>query len=388
MKILHTSDWHLGHMLYNYDRTDEHQSMIDAMVDIVDTHKPDLMVLCGDVCDNGQPSASVQTMFVNALEKLKSAHPEMAIVVTAGNHDSPSKHDIFKAVWARFNVHTFGNVNTEDLNSHIVELDGKGYVIAVPYVNARSMPQGLYQSLLDEVEQRNTDSLPVIMMAHTTVAGSDFSGHDKTDDRIVGNIEACNIADMGTGYDYLALGHIHRKQFVHGGDGRVRYSGTPVAKTFDECYAHGVSIVEIARHGDRPTVTEVEIQPLHPLVNLPADGGFCDLEKGLELLEAFPGDSPAYLRLNVEVKDFLPPTAMQRAQQAIEGKQCSLLNINARKAVSERVASVAMTVQEFQAEAPIDIAARYAADRGLDFDDDLRELFREVVELVNNEERN
>ena len=99
MKILHTSDWHLGHTLYNYDRTEEQQDMLKQMVDIVVEQKPDVFLLCGDVYHTSQPSASVQTMLANALVRIHDAHPQMAIIMTAGNHDSGSKHEIFRIPW-------------------------------------------------------------------------------------------------------------------------------------------------------------------------------------------------------------------------------------------------------------------------------------------------
>ena len=87
MKILHTSDWHLGHILYNYDRTQEQLCMLEQMVNIVKEQKPDVFLLCGDVYHTPQPSAAVQTMLTNALLNIHKAQPEMVIVVTVGNHD-------------------------------------------------------------------------------------------------------------------------------------------------------------------------------------------------------------------------------------------------------------------------------------------------------------
>ena len=82
MKILHTSDWHLGHTLYNYDRTEEQKSMLQQMEDIVKEEKPDVFLLCGYVYHTAQPSAAVQTMFTEALVRIHDAHPGMTIVIT------------------------------------------------------------------------------------------------------------------------------------------------------------------------------------------------------------------------------------------------------------------------------------------------------------------
>ena len=92
MKILHTSDWHLGHTLYNHSRNEEQQAMLDQMADIVKEQQPDVFLLCGDVFHTSQPSNAIQTMLSDGLVKIHEAHPQMTIVMTAGNHDSGTKH--------------------------------------------------------------------------------------------------------------------------------------------------------------------------------------------------------------------------------------------------------------------------------------------------------
>ena len=116
------------------------------------------------------------------------------------------------------------------------------------------------------------EDLPVVMIAHATVKGCDFRGHDHATEYAVGGIDSLELEEMGEGYDYLALGHIHHEQFVHSGKHNVRYSGTPLPVSFDESYPHSVSIVEIGKHGDTPTVEQIGIRNPHPLVTLPTDG--------------------------------------------------------------------------------------------------------------------
>lgn len=386
MKILHTSDWHLGHTLYSYDRTEEQTAMLLQMVNIVRDEKPDVFLLSGDVYHTPQPSAAVQTMFTNALVEIHDAHPQMTIVITAGNHDSGTKHEIYSTPWKTLKVYTIGSVDASQKDDLIIEIPDKGFVIAVPYVNERNMSKGLFQALTDAVAKRNKKNLPVIMTAHTTVRGCDFSGHENASEFAVGGIDAYDLDDMGTGYDYLALGHIHHGQFVHGGHHRVRYSGTPIPISFDENYKHSVSVVEIGRHGEVPMVKEVEIQPHRPLVTLPTEGT-ATWEEAKELLENFPDNIEAYIRLNVEVDDFLPVEANAEALLITEDKRCKFCLINARRLKNRRGEAKVMSVQEFKTEAPIDIAERYAGDMGIEFDKDMKELFRETLAAVREESR-
>ena len=387
MKILHTSDWHLGHTLYNYDRAEEQQAMLEQMVSIVEEQKPDVFLLCGDVYHTPQPSAAVQTMLSDGLVRIHEANPQMTIVMTAGNHDSGTKHEIFQTPWKALKVYAIGQLEKEDLDEHIIEVPGKGWIVAVPYANERNIPEGFFQQLLDRVAERNAENLPVVMTAHTTVKGCDFTGHDHATEYTVGGIDSLELDEMGEGYDYLALGHIHHGQFVHSGKHNVRYSGTPLPVSFDENFSHSVSMVEIGKHGDTPKVEEIDIQNPHPLVTLPTDG-LATWEAAKELLSQFPDDIPAYIRLNVEIEDFLPVEANAEAASLAEGKQCRFCCINAkRKAVRQDDVQV-LTVQEFQEEKPIEIARRYAEYEGISFDEEMQTMFNEVMDMVAEESRN
>lgn len=387
MKILHTSDWHLGHTLYSYDRKEEQEDMLRQMVEIVKEHKPDLFLLAGDVYHTSQPSAAVLKQFVDALTLILNANPEMTIVATAGNHDSGTRHEIYSTPWKAQNVYTIGNLSRDNITDHIISIPGKGYVLAIPYTYERNIPDGFFQQLLDTVAEMNSENMPVIMTAHTTVNGCDFAGHDYTSESTIGGIDAIDIKQMGEGYDYLALGHIHHAQFVHTGKHNVRYSGTPIAVSFDENYPHTVSLVEIGSHGERPNVKEIDIHNIHPLVTLPTEG-FTSWDDAKKLFANFPDDIPAYIRLNVEVEDMLPPNANDEARAIANGKKCKFCIINAKRKEREKSDAKILSVQEFQAESPLDIAMRYANDKGCTFDDDIKELFNEVIKIINEETRN
>lgn len=387
MKILHTSDWHLGHVLYGYDRTEEQQAMLNQIEGIIRNEKPDAMVLSGDVYHTSQPSAAVQTMFTDAIMAMHRACPTMTIVITAGNHDSGSKHEIFQTPWRELKVFAIGNIDKENLDSHIIEVPRKGWIVAVPYTYERNIPDGFFQQLLDKVAERNTDNLPVVMMAHTTIEGCNFTGHDNADERTVGGIDSMPHDALGAGYDYLALGHIHHAQFIHNTEHRMRYSGTPIAVSFDETYEHSVSMVEIGKHGDIPQVEAITIDNPHPLVNLPSQGN-ASWDKVKKLLKDFPSDNPAYIRLNVEVETYLPEGSQNEARTITSGKRCRVCHFNTKRVERENTQAQVLTVQELQEIKPIDIARRYAEYVNVAFDDKMEEMFNEVLVALQQEERN
>ena len=174
---------------------------------------------------------------------------------------------------------------------------------------------------------------------------------------------------------------------MHTGKHNARYSGTPIAISFDENYSHSISIVEIEKNGDTPKVDTIEIENPRPLVTLPTEG-MVTWEEAKQLLADFPDDIPAYIRLNVEIEDFLPVEANAEAQTLTEGKICRFCHINAKRKAAKQAEAKVLTVQEFQTEEPIDIAKRYAEDMGITFDDEMATLFNETLEIINADSRN
>ena len=391
MKILHTSDWHLGHLLYNHDRTEEQQSMLDQMVEIVKEEQPDVFILAGDVYDTSQPSAAAQTMFNKIIIRLHDTHPGMTIVATAGNHDSGSKHEIFRTPWEYLNVHTIGNLDKENPSSHIIEIPKIGFVIAVPYAHERFLRDGVFQQLIDEVANRNTARLPVILCAHTSITGANFTGHENATGKNIGGIDAVNVNIIGNGYDYLALGHIHKPQFIHTGKHNVRYSGTPIAISFDENNEHTITLLEIHQHGEILTEKNFRFIPIHnphPLTTIPEEG-FAAWENIKESLKNFPDDAPDYIRLNIKAGDVRKTEAYREGENIVSGKQCKILFINIEKAQDGNgsQSQTQLTVEELQQISPIEIARLYAKDTGKVFDEDMEQLFNETLQILNEEER-
>lgn len=387
MKILHTSDWHLGHLLYGSDRGEEQAAMTEQLKGILQEEKPDTLIVSGDIFHTSQPSASIQTFFTESIMRFHAAVPEMTIIIIAGNHDSASRHEVTKVLWETQGVYMLGSVDKDHLEDLIVEVPGKGFVIAIPYINERSIPDGFYQSLLNLTASRNNENLPVVMAAHLTVSGSDFTGHEDIRDVTVGGIDSVDLATLGTGYDYLALGHIHRPQTLPGSDNRARYCGTPIAISFDEAFSHSVSIVEIASHGERPEIRTIDIRNPRPLVTLPTKG-FGKWDDVMELLKQFPKDKPAYLRLNVEVEDYLPKSADADAKALLKDTPVKFTYINSHRRETASGTRKGVTVAEFQAMNPLTVAEMYAKDSGLSFEDELKDLFREAEAQVEQDKRN
>ncbi|MGI6223127.1 MAG: metallophosphoesterase family protein [Prevotella sp.] len=384
-KILHTSDWHLGNSLYGYDRNDEQLDMLRQIQTIVEEQKPDLFLLSGDIYHNAQAPASVQHEFANFLVTLHEEAPDMDIVVTAGNHDSGARHDIFSKPWERFRVHSFGLLDRDQpLDHHILHFPGKAWVVALPYFYASEESfTSVFRKLIEYVESQNEEKEPVVVMAHITVGGCDFTGHKRIGTATIGGLDAVDMGKLHGSFDYMALGHIHHAQWL-GGANRIRYCGSPLPVSFDENYEHSVSIIDIGHHGDVPSLKTVSIQPMRPLITLP-EKGYGDWDELMQKLKDFPADEEAYIRLNVASDTKLPPAPDVEARQAVEGKRCRYCVINIEHTEVEEQEQFDMDIHEFQQAEPLDIIKRYTKDTGKSFTDDMETIFKQVVDEVERE---
>ena len=395
-KFIHTSDWHLGQNFYGYDRSEEQAHFLRQLVDIVRQHQPDALLVSGDIFHTAAPSSAAVTLYVNAMLDIHNACPTMAIVVIAGNHDSASRLQCDSRLWELAGVRVLGGIARDseglaDLNRHIIHVKDKGIVAAVPFAYPASFPlvndehvgsdqrQPVYfQSLLDHVNAQNPAQLPVVLMAHLAVNGSDFTGHE------VGMMECVEVGVLGNGYDYAALGHIHRPQDV---SERARYCGTPLAVSFDEQCEHSVSIVEIEAHGSMPRVTTERIENIKPLRTIPA-GPPVDFEAALEQLQVLVPDERAYVRLNVLVDRYLPNGAQERAALAVADKQCRFCEIKKTATVEVSHAVSQMTMEEFNHKHPIEVAQQFYLEKyQREMTDEEKEMFNYVYQLVQEEAR-
>ena len=109
MKILHTSDWHLGQIFYGYERNEEHRAFLKSLSGIVGDEQPDAMIVCGDVFHNSTPSAAARKIYVDGMLEICRACPGMTVAVIAGNHDSPSRLEADAGLWSHFNVRVIGS---------------------------------------------------------------------------------------------------------------------------------------------------------------------------------------------------------------------------------------------------------------------------------------
>lgn len=318
MKILHTADLHLGQVIYqNYERSDEHQHFFKQLKNWCLEYRPDALLVSGDIFDIQQPSASTKKAFNDYFVDIHRSCPEMAIVITAGNHDSASRIQADSVIWTLANTTMVGTAPSTEPDEgweekYIVRLPA-GYVIAMPYMTSERTDT--LQQLLDAVAKENEKSLPVVMMGHTAVTGLDLTGHNME----IGKLKTQDTDSFGKGFDYLALGHIHKPQTIdHQEDALndnvtypapvIRYSGSALHVSCDETYPHSVSLVEIDRHGGDVNIKQLRINELRHFYVLPEDGSsFVSADDALQAIKDFCENTKSgYIRLRVDNKTDLP----------------------------------------------------------------------------------
>ncbi|MBQ6142445.1 MAG: exonuclease SbcCD subunit D [Kiritimatiellae bacterium] len=342
MKIIHTGDWHLGHRLYNYDNTEEEDHFFRQLAEAVSREQPDALVVCGDVFDTGAPGNDVARRFTDRLLEIQLRCPDMTTVVIAGNHDSYSRLVVDEALWRRCRVRVFGvpaedESGLADFAKNIVEIPGKGVIVAVPFCHPRNFPSldgvagenrdaNYFEGLAKYVAD-HSDGLPAVLMAHLAVKGDlDLRGHDNS--LVIGGEECVGLSELGSPYDYIALGHIHCPQWIKGERKVARYCGTPRAIRFDETYNHGVDVVTV-EVGKEPAVRTEVFEPLRMLETIGGDEGVL-FEEALRLVGASDLPVDTYIRLNVRMgaSEMCGPDWTERARKECVAKGFRFCVIN------------------------------------------------------------
>ena len=400
MKILHTSDWHLGHSFYGYERTEEHLSFLRQLCNIIRDENPDALIVSGDIYDSVVPSITAQKLYNKMILELRATAPMMKIVITAGNHDSSSRLELNGELWNAFDVQIVGNIERNDNNinyeKHIIEVTDsnnkiKGYIIAVPYIYHANYPTtdnetqsrmlSFHQQLINQVSERNSTNQPIIMTGHLAVSGADIKGHETKHTRLVYE----SIKELGEGYDYLALGHIHRPQTVDGKK-KARYSGSPIPMNFDEDYQHSITIVEIENHDDTPTMREIKIEHPIPIRTIPEKGG--EINEILERIASLPKEK-SYIRIKLKVKDVIPMDERLLIEKSFSEQQAILCEIQPIREKSSDNQPQNIAIEEIKHISPLEIAMDYYRQHfGGNMDEELQQMLMESIERVEKEHNN
>lgn len=254
MRIIHTSDWHLGQYFFTKTRAQEHQQFLDWLLEQIRHYHVDALIVAGDIFDTGSPPSYARELYNRFIVAIRDT--QCQLVILGGNHDSVATLNESKSLLACLNTTVIANVHSDEPQAPIIlnQHDGKpgALLCAIPYLRPRDMItsqsgqsgtqkqtalkeaianyyQAQYQSAVD-LRQQLKASIPIIATGHLTTIGASVT--DSVRDIYIGTLEAFS-ANLFPEFDYIALGHIHRPQVVNK-SGHIRYSGSPIALSFDE----------------------------------------------------------------------------------------------------------------------------------------------------------
>ncbi len=421
MRILHTSDWHLGQTLHQYERGYEHARFLDWLLDQLEAERVDALLIAGDIFDNTNPSAASQQQLYRFLQKAKARVPQLSIVMTAGNHDSPGRIEAPGPLLSLFDASAIGAVGSfgrlaeqldlaAQLDRLIVPLkDATGQVaawcIALPFLRPADLPRvekvaadddgdaylagmaELHRRAWQLASEKRAPGQAVIAMGHCHLRGGQVSEESERK-LVVGGSEILPAALFDPGIAYVALGHLHLAQRV-GGDETRRYCGSPLPLSFSEVdYPHQVLLVELEGEAVA-SVRELRVPRAVELLRIPARP--TPLEQVLVELAALdlparPEAEQPYLQVRVLLERPEPGLRAQ-VEQAIADKPVRLVRIETQHARSGKAeAAPTVTVEELAALAPADFFGRLYRHRfGSEPEAELMDAFGELLQQAQEE---
>jgi len=294
MKIIHTSDWHIGRALYGRTRYDEYAAFLDWLAALIEGEDIDLLLVAGDIFDNSTPSNHAQELYYRFLCRV-AASPGRHVVVTAGNHDSPSFLDAPRELLKFLNIHVVGCAAASP-DDEIVVIRGaddepQAIVCAVPYLRDRDIRtaeagesveekeqkliagiRAHYRKVYDAAQEKRTllnRNLPIVAMGHLYAAGGKTVDGDGVRELYIGSLLHVGTDVFPEAIDYLALGHLHIPQTVGDSD-FIRYSGSPLPIGFGEAdQEKSVVLVDFSKQ--KPAVSTIPVPHIQELRSLKGD---------------------------------------------------------------------------------------------------------------------
>ncbi|WNN45337.1 exonuclease subunit SbcD [Winslowiella toletana] len=321
MRIIHTSDWHLGQFFYTKSRAPEHQAFLNWLVQVVEQHQVDAVIVAGDIFDTGSPPSYARELYNRFVVQLQQTGCQL--VVLGGNHDSVATLNESRELLACLNTRVIAAAS-DDIGQQVLQLNDRqgnpaALLCAIPFLRPRDILRSQagqsgrekQQSLLEAISEHYQScyqhaltqrtalglALPIIATGHLTTVGVTTS--DSVRDIYIGTLDAFP-AQAFPPADYIALGHIHRAQRVANSE-HIRYSGSPVPLSFDELGKEkSVFLVEFA--GDQLRRVEALQVPLfQPMCMI--KGSLAEIEQ--QLAQFTDTDSNVWLDIEIVTADYL-----------------------------------------------------------------------------------
>lgn len=353
VKILHTSDWHLGQKFLYRSRAEEHQRVLDWLLQTIIDKKVDTLVVAGDVFDIGNPPNYARSMYYQFLRQLLTTDCRH-IVITGGNHDSPSMLNAPKELLSTMNIHVVGCA-TEDIEDEIIELKNsagtlEAVIAAVPFLRDKDLRYsyagesgderitrlraGLlkhFTDLGDLMKQYKKQDIPLLATGHLYMKGAYAS--DRQDNIYIGDKENISASEFPKVFDYVALGHIHRAQTL-GDMQHIRYCGSPIPLSFSETKDEKSVFILEFKGKKIVDIQTLAIPTFRRLKTISGDLDYIQMRLQ-KLAEDYADHLPTWVEVIVEA-DRLIPNLDQILYDFTKDMPLELLKIRVRRQVEQQ----------------------------------------------------
>ncbi len=332
MRLLHTSDWHLGQHFYGKSRADEHRAFLDWLQQQAEQHRVDAIIVAGDLFDTGTPPSYARELYNRFVVALQASGCQL--IVLAGNHDSVATLNESRDLLACLHTQVISHAQPDDAPLLLTQRDGSpGAILCpVPFLRPRDLLrsqagqsaddkqfalqhaisehyQNLYQRAVT-LRQTLGQDLPIVATGHLTAIGASRS--ESVRDIYIGSLDALPLSAFPPA-DYIALGHIHRPQRV-GRAEHIRYSGSPIPLSFDELgSAKSVCLVELNAQGLQ-AITPLAVPQSQPMRLL--KGNLAEIGAALEALRDQATEKPIWLDIEIDSDGWLSDAERTLQQQA------------------------------------------------------------------------
>jgi len=404
MKILHTSDWHLGHRLHEQSQYNEQKKFLDWLIQYIDAEKIDVLLVSGDIFDTAHPSTQSLELFYRFLAKLHRYTSCNNIIMTAGNHDAPGTLNAPAQFTRFFNIHLIGKAtgNPED---EIIEINIHGeklVVAAVPFLRDRDIRRAIAGENATEMQNRyrtaltnhynelaefinnkyDTDKIFSIAMGHLFATGAQTSDSEK---RIyVGGLGDISAEDFPNTFNYIALGHLHRPQQI-GGKEYIRYSGTPYPLSFSEAGSEKKIILINTGKNQAAKIDEIKVPAFRKLCRI--SGNLENIYQKLEDIALKNNEYETWVEVNLNDERPLRNayTLINEHIKDLPIKALSVRNLQAQKQVDiTRIEAEDRKLTELQ---PDEVFQKKCKEQGFNLDEH-PEILDAFYEVLNETEEN
>lgn len=411
-RIIHTSDWHLGHTLHELSREEEHRHFLRWLLEVIDRTGADALLVAGDVFDSANPPASAQRQLYATLAEARRRFPALGIVITGGNHDSATRLDAPEPLFQDLGVQVVGGLTRGpdlllEVDRAIVPLTDRSgnvaaWVAAVPYLRPCDLDPAdgekdpivegvrrVYSRVLDAARLRLEPGQALVAMGHAYMTGTVLS--ELSERKIQsGNQSALPVDIFPEDLAYVALGHLHLAQAV--GRENVRYCGSPIPLSMTEAsYPHQVLVVDL--DGDQfVQAREERIPRTVDLCRVPGDAPRPLLEV-LDLLARLAPrlkGSPEWQRPFLEVQVSLEgedPQVRAKVEAAVADKEARLVKVSIFRRGDGAALADALPEHRLEDLTPEDVLQRiHERDHGVSCPPDLQAAFSQLLESVLQED--